>query len=283
MASREGAAGPISGASHAPAGGVAWERILDSPAHGQHVAQLYTERNFLLRGVDQFVTAGLRHGEAILLVATPATRQALVRRIEHSGFALDDHVRRGQMIVFDTGQSLAELLVGGVPDGERFRVLIGGAVEAARAAGFGRLRAFGEMVDVLRRASLAAALRLEELWTELVTEHGIARLCGYSIDVFDPQIYRGLLQRVSAAHSHLVPVENYARLDEAVERAYVEVFGAGRDARFLRRTFLAQYPRPTAMPDAEAAILAAREFVPSAADVLLDRVRHHYHNPPRVD
>ena len=34
------------------------------------------------------------------------------------------------------------------------------------------------------------------------------------------------------------------------------------------------------MPNAQAAILAARDFVPAAAaDALLERVRHHYEHP----
>jgi hypothetical protein len=62
-----------------------------------------------------------------------------------------------------------------------------------------------------------------------------------------------------------------------VERAYAEVFGPGRDAALLHRAFLTAYRRPTAMPDAEAAILAAREFAPaSVADRLLERARHYY-------
>ena len=134
------------------------------------------------------------------------------------------------------------------------------------------------MVNVLRRTSLLATFQLEALWTELVRAHGIALLCGYSIDTFDPRAYEGLLQRVSAAHSHLIPVDDYARLDRAVESAYAEVFGAGQDAGFLRRTFVAHYPRPAKMPDAEAAILAATEFVPAATRSLLERVRHHYHS-----
>ena len=31
------------------------------------------------------------------------------------------------------------------------------------------------------------------------------------------------------------------------------------------------------MPDAEASILAAGEFVPAAASPLLERIRYHYH------
>src|SRR5262249_1514273 len=123
--------------------------------------------------------------------------------------------------------------------------------------------------------------RLEELWTGFLTAHGATLLCGHTIDNFDPQSYHGALQQVSSMHSHLVPVEDYARLDRAVKVAYEEIFGAGQDASFLRRAFLTHYRGSAAMPDSEAAILAAREFVPPlTADALLDRVRHHYQNPP---
>ena len=57
----------------------------------------------------------------------------------------------------------------------------------------------------------------------------------------------------------------------------MDVFGPGRDAAILRRLFLANYPRPSGMPDAQAAILAAHEFVPEAAATLLNRIRYHYH------
>jgi MEDS: MEthanogen/methylotroph, DcmR Sensory domain len=256
--------------------GAGWETVLRAPAQGQHVAQLYTERRFLFHAVGEFVGAGLRRGEAVLLILTPAHRHPIVRQLEGQGFTLGDLSRRRQLTILDATPTLAELLVGGLPNRERFQLVIGGAVEAARAAGYRRLRSFGEMVDVLRRTSLTATLQLEALWSELVLAHGMALLCGYSIDNFDPDTYQGILQGVSRAHSHLVPVEDYARLERAVERAYAEVFGVGRDAGFLRRSFLAHYPRPTVMPDAEAAILAAREFVPAAASTLLERIRHHY-------
>ena len=62
-------------------------------------------------------------------------------------------------------------------------------------------------------------------------------------------------------------------------RAYLEVFGVGRDAGFLRHMFLDHYSRPAVMPDAQAAILAAQEFVPEASAALLERVRYHYQSP----
>jgi hypothetical protein len=164
-----------------------------------------------------------------------------------------------------------------MPDPERFAAVIGGAVEAGRRAGYPRVRAFGEMVDLLRRTDLAATIRLEELWNDLLAGHRISLLCGYSVDIFDPRVYRGLLQRVCSVHSDLIPIEDYARLEQAVARAYADVFGPVGDGQALRDVLVADYAPASAMPDAEAAILAAREFVPTAIDSLLAAARQHYH------
>ena len=257
-----------------------WESILRAPGRGQHVAQLYTHPEFLVRAIGEYTAQGLRRGQAVLMVARPAHARALVRHLEADGIRVTDCTRSGQLAVLDAQDTLTGLLVDGQPDRARFQRLIGGAVRAGQAAGDGPVRAFGEMVDLLRRTSLATALQLEALWGELLEAQEIALVCGYSIDTFAPSAYDGLVQQVLAAHSHLIPVDDYARLDRAVEHAYAEVFGSGRDAVFLRREFLAHYARPAAMPDAQAAILAAREFVPvAAADALLERVRYHYENP----
>src|SRR5207237_7574331 len=98
----------------------------------------------------------------------------------------------------------------------------------------------------------------------------------YSLDAFDPHIYRGLLQQVSATHSDLIPVDDYARLERAVDRAYVDVFGAGEDARALQHACLTHYRRPATMPEAAAAILALREVIPGTTYELLGRRRRQY-------
>src|SRR5207244_2899990 len=119
-----------------------WLELLSAPSPGQHIAQLYPQREFLRRAVATFVVDGL-----------------------------------------------------------------------PRAAGFTRVRAFSEMADILRRTDVAATIRLEQFWNELFRDRDVALLCGYSLDAFDPHIYRGLLQQVSATHSDLIPVDDYARLE----------------------------------------------------------------------
>jgi MEDS: MEthanogen/methylotroph, DcmR Sensory domain len=256
-----------------------WQSVLAAPAPRQHIAQLYTEPGFLARAVGDFVAGGFRAGDAVIILAIPSSWQAIGRRLADQRFDLAALQRRGQLTVLDAASCLARLLVDGMPDPERFRSVIGGAVEAAGRAGYRRIRVFGELVDLLRRTDLAAIIRLEELWNDLLAVHGISLLCGYSADAFEPRVYHGFLPRVCAVHSDLIPVEDYARLEQAVERAYVDVFGPAGDAGALRRVFLTDYRRPSAMPDAQAALLAAREFVPTTIAALLRQAREHYRAP----
>lgn len=250
--------------------------LLTTPVAGQHIAQLYTQREFLGRAVGTFIGDGLRHGDVAMVISTPLPWRASLERLEAQGINAQDFQDRGQLHVLDAHETLAECMVDGKPDRERFRATIEGVIDATTAAGFTRVRVFGEMVDILRRTDVAATIRLENLWNELLRERDVALLCGYSLDAFDPRIYRGLLQQVSGTHSDLIPVDDYARLERAVDRAYVDVFGGGEDARALQHAFLTHYRRPAAMPEAEAAILALREFIPDTADALLERVRRHY-------
>jgi hypothetical protein len=158
---------------------------------------------------------------------------------------------------------------------------VGAVVSAAGAAGFRQVRAFGEMVDLLRRTDLEATARLEALWSDFLAARGMALLCGYSLDPFDPRAYRGLLQQVCTAHSDVVPAEDPDRFRQAVERAYVEVFGPAGDGDGLRRAFVAQYARPAQVPEAVAALLAARQFVPGVGDAILERAGRDYQEGAR--
>ena len=253
-----------------------WLELLSAPSPGQHIAQLYTQREFLSRAVATFVGDGLRRGDAAVVISTPLHWRVILERLQADGLNVQDFQRRGQLLVRDARTTLATCMVDGAPDRDRFRATIEDAIGETRAAGFTRVRAFSEMVDILRRTDVAATIRLEQLWNELLRDRDVALLCGYSLDAFDPHIYRGLLQQVSATHSDLIPVDDYARLERAVDRAYVDVFGAGEDARALQHAFLTHYRRPATMPEAAAAILALREFIPGTTDALLERVRRHY-------
>jgi len=104
--------------------------------------------------------------------------------------------------------------------------------------------------------------------------HAASLLCAYRIDPFHRHAHRGGLHRVVCCHSHLVPVDDYERLDRAVERALDETFGS--DAEELCSLLTARYPSVTSMPAAEETLFAVRCLSPSIGDALLDRGREHY-------
>ena len=74
----------------------------------------------------------------------------------------------------------------GEPDRELFDSVIGGVMaERAAVSNGARLRAYGEMVDVLWKGDQkSAALHLEELWNDLQARHSFTLLCAYAIGQF---------------------------------------------------------------------------------------------------
>jgi hypothetical protein len=134
------------------------------------------------------------------------------------------------------------------------------------------------MVDLLWQDNLPATERLEALWGELLAERQVCLLCAYRVDTFDRHAHRGLLPRIGRSHTHLMPVEDEARYDEAVDRACRDVFGPGGEGDVLRR-LLAARPSTPCMPPAHAALVALRELGGDIADAVLARARRYYERP----
>jgi uncharacterized protein (DUF2336 family) len=84
-----------------------------------------------------------------------------------------------------------------------------------------------------------------------------------------------MLPRLGTNHSHLIPVEDYARLERAVADALRDVVGP-EEARVLEGRLLSDYRQPFAMPRPQALLLALRQAVPTVADPVLQRSRELY-------
>jgi hypothetical protein len=249
------------------------------------VAQLYREPTTLARSVCLFVTSGLARGECVQVVATPATRRALQRGLAREGLRLPTLVRSGRLAIVDAAETLPRILKGGTPDPDRFEAVIGSDVRKAIVRHGGRLRLYGEMVNLLWRDNLAAAIRLEQLWVALLASSPIAMLCGYGLDCFDPHAYRGPLQGIASVHSHLLPTGNAARFDRAVGRALDDVFGTRTSPiRKLLQATLRSGGRPSAlMPPGGETLFRLSELLPILAQSVLPRVRLHYQGTMRPE
>lgn len=252
-----------------------WESLLRAPNTRDHVVQLYTDDDFLLRAVTLFIASGLAQGEAGLLVATPEHRQGITERLAAT-IDVSAALARDQLVMLDADTCLARFMADGVPDRATFFQMAHGMLDRVQAAGHPTVRVCGEMVNLLCGTNPAAAAELEALWGELLEERPASLLCAYRIDNFDHHAHRGLLHRLGRSHSHLVPVEDYARLEAAVERAYRDVFGYRPDTDRLRELMATQPSALAAMPPAEAALLALRDIRSDIADDVLSRTRYYY-------
>ena len=250
-----------------------WESLLDAPSTCDHLVQLYTDDAFLARAVVHFVSTAFAAGEAAVIIATPAHIALFGERLSGTPAAL----ARGQLVFLDADDCLKTFMVDGMPDREAFVATVSGVLERVRAAGYPRMRLYGEMVNLLwQRDSLDAAVRLEELWNELLAVERLPLLCAYRIDNFDRYAHRHALTAISRTHSHMIPVEHYDRLERAVDRAYLDVFGRDGDAQTLRELIANTLGPTSAMPSAQAALLALRGINAHTADAVLDRAKQYY-------
>jgi hypothetical protein len=249
--------------------------VLHRPDPGDHLAQAYTDDRFLIGAVADYAGAGLQKGEAAIVIATSAHVALLARELTARGMDVAALLAARRLLVLDAAPTLGQFLSAGGLDRERFFAVVGGALDHVRAAGHHDVRLFGEMVDLLWAVDLEATLALERLWNEVLAAERVSLLCAYRLDPLDPQAHV-VLRRVTHVHSHLLPGEDQPRFDEAVNRAYAEVFGVEGDARILRELMVSCQTVRTAMPRGQAALFAVADMPPFIAHDVRTRVHRHY-------
>ena len=250
-----------------------WDRVLVDATAPDHVVQLYQDQDFLGRAVCRFGVAALANDESFILASTLPHWNAWRPRFEAQGVDVEAAHERGQMTVIDADEFLSRFMRDGMPDPPTFLGLVEHHVAQARAGErYPRVRLWGEMVNILwERGNVAASMKLEELYDEHVgKKHGVATMCAFSMDNFDSDIQARMLPRLGTTHSHLIPVEDYARLGRAVAHALREAVGP-EEAPVLEDRLLSEYRQAFDMPRPEALLLALRQVRPSVADAVLHR------------
>jgi signal transduction histidine kinase len=212
-----------------------WATLTDAG----HFARFYETDDFLLHGLSEFIGAGLRAGDAALVVATPEHRAGLADRLQAAGHDLDAAQATGQYLAVDAAEILTRFVVNGMPDPDRFAEIFGGMVAQA-AAGGRAVRVFGEMVALLwAEGSYAGTVRLEELWNGLRAAHPFVLFCAYPITGLDGDAHAQPFSDVCRAHAHLIPAESYSGLPGPDERAQA-IIGLQQKARLLEQELAAR-------------------------------------------
>jgi hypothetical protein len=254
-----------------------WRDLLADAAPRDHIVQLYQDDLFLNRAVCRFAAAALAHGEGVILVPTAAHWDSFRPRLEAEGVDIKAAQSRGQLTVVDCDELLPGFMRDAMPDAPLFLGLAGETIARARGGTrFPKVRWWGEMVNVLwERGDVEASMGLEDLFHRLAHEENIAIFCSFLMDNFDGEVQTRMLPRLGQNHSHLIPVEDYVRLERAVANALRHVVGPV-EGRVLEKKLMESYAPPFAMPPSQAMLLALRDVLPHLADVVLQRSRSMY-------
>ena len=254
-----------------------WGGLLASAGPRDHIVQLYQDQQFLNRAVCRFAASAIANGEGVILVPTAAHWDGFRPRLEAAGVDTQAAQASGQLTVVDADELLPQFMRDAMPDAPVFLGLAADVIANARDGGrYPKVRWWGEMVNVLwERGDVAASMDLEDQFDRLAREHEIAIFCSFVMDNFNGEVHSRMLPRLGQNHSHLIPVEDYARLERAVADALRETVGAD-EARVLEEQLLSRAPSPFQMPRSQALLLALRETLPVVADAVLTRSRKLY-------
>jgi PAS domain S-box-containing protein len=190
-------------------------------SHG-HCVQFYAEDKSLIDGLSKFVGTALGAGDAAIVIATKAHREALAQRLQARGLDTVKGAMQGRFIALDAAETLAKFAGDGWPNAERFAALIGGILEQAQFASEGgnsRVVAFGEMVSLLwSQGNREAAIYLERLWNGLAKTHSFSLRCAYPIGSFGSEADGEPFLKMCAGHASVIPSESYTELITDEER-----------------------------------------------------------------
>ena len=175
-----------------------------------HVVQFYERDDFLIDEIGRHVGSAFTTGSGAIVIATPSHREALHRRLTGAMSDVTAAGLTGRYVVLDAADTLAQFMVDGWPDADRFTEVVGGEFERM-AVRYPHVHAFGEMVALLwAEGKGAAAIALEKLWNGLAARHSFSLRCAYPLYAFAHHSQTGQFLAVCAEHSDVIPAESCA-------------------------------------------------------------------------
>jgi len=170
-----------------------------------HFVHFYQDADAVRRKVGAFLALALRTGSHAVVIARPTLAQQLqieLHRAHVQGIPFG--AGRGDLVVLDAEQTLADFCTDHAPDPKRFQAVVGARIKKLVKQGKG-VAAYGEMVAVLcERGHYAAALQLEQMWNALLAKHRVALYCAYPTRLFTEPAGAQFYRRLAETHSEVL-------------------------------------------------------------------------------
>lgn len=169
----------------------------------EHLVQIYQDDAVFLDALEGYVAGGLRAGDGVVVIATPAHLEALEQRLLAAKIDLNLASLDDRYIALDAERTLGKFMVRGWPDDVLFMQVVSDLLNRAGRDGR-RVRAFGEMVALLwEDGHTGATVRLEHLWHQLCHSKGFSLFCAYPRIGFTQDADLSMKQ-ICATHSKVV-------------------------------------------------------------------------------
>ena len=168
-----------------------------------HDVNFYRTDETLVKSVLDFLAAGIRVGQPIIVISTDQHRRAFTAGLRARGLDPDVLLAGRLAVWLDARETLNTFMEGGLPSRELFIATVGSVFEKLLdKRHYLLVRAFGEMVDLLLKdGNTDGTIMLEQLWNELAMKYKYSLLCGYSIDNFLHEAGVAAFRRVCDHHT----------------------------------------------------------------------------------
>lgn len=169
-----------------------------------HIVQLFDTQPSRAKAIWRFVSAGLDHGDTVVVVARPKHWRSAARLLRRGGCPVDRQLAAGRLVVLDADVMLASFMRRGALNLRLFEDVIGRCVRELVTRATRPVRIYGEMVDLLaEEANLEAARQLEDLWNDLGRRYRFTLLCGYAAAHFTDPKTAAALRAICESHTHV--------------------------------------------------------------------------------
>ena len=171
-------------------------------ASSEHIVQFFDSDESRAEIVADYLAEGYRRGEPLIVVARPSNWTAIVDHLQAQRVPVQKLIARDTLLLKDAHDTLRQLSRNGVPDAGAFEALVSPVV--LWMSRLGRVRAYGEMVDILaQRSDMRDVLRLEHFWNDLAGRMPLTLMCGYSAAHFVATSTHAALRHICSAHTEV--------------------------------------------------------------------------------
>ncbi|HLP81078.1 MAG TPA: MEDS domain-containing protein [Nitrosomonas sp.] len=218
---------------------------------GKHRVEVCPDDTSQVEQLTRYLMEGFHNDEAMMVVAKPALRSAVMAQLSLLGLDVQSIKNQGQIRFFDAEFLISRFTIDGVLDEEFFQEYVGTHVEILRLR-FGNVRIFGGMVALLwDQGKYHEAMQVEEFWCNLLEQHEAKLLCSYSLSRVEPALFQESVDFICKCHNHLIPEEkgevevhtNHQEVMEMLKSAWENVM----KNRVQTQTPPSTYPPPFSM------------------------------------